>query len=114
MKIFTWIVLICFVGVCFWYTITNFGKAFPIVNLHITLDRETALAKSKQVNDMLFKLFNFAYIFQLVKELKWRPSENFLQAATFARDESIQYFIELECGGNEAFSKLLINDERFS
>ena len=72
------------------FTIKYFSKAIPIVNIDITMDRSSALAKAKK----------------MANEFSWGPAE-FKQAATFKTDQNAKIFVELECGGKDAFIKMM-------
>jgi hypothetical protein len=67
-----------------------FPKAFSIVALEITMDRERALsdARGLMARDGL-------------------GPEGYRQAASFALDNDAQTFVELEGGGKEAFTRML-------
>lgn len=80
--------LICIASVVFAYT--YFSKAFPIVNLDLRMDRKMAFDSAKE----------------LALKYHWGP-KGFRQAASFTLNSSVQNFVELEAGGNEAFSKML-------
>ena len=70
-----------------------FSQAFPIVNLDLRMDRETALSFAEG----------------LAEERGWGP-ESFRQAASFGVDFRTQVFVELEGGGPEAFSEMILGD----
>jgi hypothetical protein len=72
-----------------YFAVRFFSRAFPIVALDLQIDRETALAKAKQLEAG----FHFG-------------PDGFDQAASFAGDQSVQNFVELEAGGTEAFKKM--------
>lgn len=67
-----------------------FPRAFPIVDLNITMDRHAALKKAQELDE----------------RFKWGPFD-YSQAASFDVDAQVQYFIELEGGGPEAFGNIL-------
>lgn len=85
-----WIVLslLSLGGVLF--TFKYFSAAFPIVTLDLRMDRETALRSARE----------------LAQKHNWGPA-GFRQAASFGLDSDVQNFVELEAGGNEAFSRML-------
>ena len=80
--------LLSFAGIVF--SFKYFSKAFPIVDLELTMDRQEALKKA----DMLAQQFN------------WGP-EHYSQAASFNVESEVQYFIELEAGGKQEFAQIL-------
>ncbi len=67
-----------------------FSDAFPIVSLDLRMDRSQALQSARE----------------LTQKQDWGP-EDYRQAASFNLDDEVQNFVELEAGGNEAFSKML-------
>lgn len=67
-----------------------FPKAFPLVQLELTMDRETALAAARDV---------------MARE-RLGPAD-YRQAASFASDSDAQTFVELEGGGKEAYERML-------
>jgi membrane protease YdiL (CAAX protease family) len=67
-----------------------FPKAFSIVSLEITMDRERALADARA----------------LMARDRLGPT-SYRQAASFALDSDAQTFVELEGGGKEAFTRML-------
>ena len=71
------------------FAVRFFSRAFPIVALDLQMDRETALGKAKELEAR----FHFG-------------PDGFDQAASFAGDQSVQNFVELEAGGTEAFKKM--------
>jgi hypothetical protein len=73
-----------------------FPRAFSIVALNITMDREHALAEARRVmaRDSL------------------GPTD-YRQAASFSGDDEAQTFVELEGGGKEAFTRML-RDELYA
>ncbi len=85
-----WICFSLVSALCFVYTYTFFSRAFPIVNLTITMDRDQALEQSRH----LAQLF------------KWGPSDP-STAISFNSDSQAQTFIELEGGGQDAYLEML-------
>ena len=69
-----------------------FPRAFSIVALDITMDREQALARARE----------------LMARDSLGPA-GYRQAASFALDSEAQTFIELEGGGKDAFTAMLRN-----
>lgn len=67
-----------------------FARAFPIVSLEITMDREAALAAAGRI----------------AAEQRLGP-DDFREAASFALDAEAQTFIELEGGGKEVLARLM-------
>ncbi|HEX2977708.1 MAG TPA: CPBP family intramembrane glutamic endopeptidase [Candidatus Babeliales bacterium] len=85
-----WIALssICFSGLFFTYNF--FPKAFAILNIRITMNREQALEKAAALG----------HIHQ------WGP-ENYQAAAAFRTDEETKNFIELEGGGTQRLNEII-------
>lgn len=77
---------------CFIYTLNFFPRAFPIVNLTITMDRDQALTKS----------------LDLANRFKWGPEQP-STAVSFDTDSKTQTFIELEGGGQQTYITMLKN-----
>lgn len=73
-----------------------FGRAFPIVTLDIRMDRQAALDRARQ----------------LAAADRLGPPD-FRDAASFSLDETVQSFVELEGGGQAAFSAL-VSDPLYS
>ena len=67
-----------------------FPRAFPIVALNITMDRDAALAQARRV---------------MARE-SLGPAD-YRQAASFSGDDEAQTFVELEGGGKEALTRML-------
>ncbi len=85
-----WIVFaIVSIGSVF-FTLKFFPQAFPLINLDLKMDRETAL----QLADSLSQKHH------------WGPA-GYKTAASFGLDNVVQNFVELEAGGTEAFRKFL-------
>ncbi|MEJ2185076.1 MAG: CPBP family intramembrane metalloprotease [Gemmatimonadota bacterium] len=69
----------------------HFDEAFPVVSLHLKMDRQQALAAAHQ----------------RATSLDW-PTSQFRQAASFGlRDSEVQTYVELEGGGESAWQHLL-------
>jgi len=85
-----WIVAVGLSGLASWFTIWGFPLAFPLVTLDLRMDRAGALRAAQE----------------LAARHDWGPP-GFRQAAQFDLDYTVQAFVELEAGGNEAFARLL-------
>ncbi len=88
-----WLVFVLLSLVLIWFSAVNFPRAFPLVSLDLEMDRETALAASRE----------------LAERHGWGPAE-YRQAATFALDSELQSFVELEGGGKDAFAEMLTGE----
>ncbi len=86
-----WIILSVVAVSSILFSFKYFSKAFSILDIDITMDREGALQKSKK----LAELYNF------------QPGKESRSVAWFATDSTVQNYTELEAGGVEAFRKLL-------
>ncbi len=75
---------------CIFFTLRYFSQAFPLVTLDLQMDRQVALKSARALSG----------------ELRLGP-EGFSQAASFRLDRGVQHFVELEAGGNAAFSRML-------
>jgi hypothetical protein len=76
--------------ICLIWAVRNFSRAFPIVTLDLTMNREAALAQAR----------NLAPRFQF-------PPDGYTQAASFGNDQEVQNFVELEAGGTAAFQRMM-------
>ena len=85
-----WIVLAAVSVIAAWVGSRYFPRAFSIVALNITMDRERALDEARDV---------------MARE-KFGPA-GYKQAASFTGDDEAQTFVELEGGGKEAFTRML-------
>lgn len=85
-----WVVFVAINIAAWWFTVAYFDRAFPVVNLELTMNRAGALEAARELAD----------------DHGWGP-ETFEQAAVFELDETVQVFVELEAGGKEAFRDLL-------
>ncbi len=85
-----WITQLFICMICTYLAVHFYPKAFPMVNLDIKMDRQSAL---KRANEIAIRNH-------------WEPAK-FRQAISFDVDEEAQNFIELTEGGNAAFSRVL-------
>jgi len=92
-KPWFWAVFILVSVLCTAWAVTNFGQAFPLVTLDVTMDRSAALAAAES----------------LATERGWGP-EDARQAVEFSLDGRVQSFVELEAGGKEAYGEMLRGD----
>ena len=84
-------ILQCFLLIGSLFFATHFyPKAFPLVDLKIKMDRQTALSKAQD----------------LARSQHWGP-ENFSQTAEFSLDRETQTYAELTDKGHSTFSQLL-------
>ena len=88
-----WIIFVLLSAAGVFFTLYFFPKAFPLVNLNITINRQQALAEANR----------------LAQQQDWGPAD-FQQAASFSVDTQVQHFVELEAGGVERFNELLAGD----
>ncbi|RPJ80602.1 MAG: hypothetical protein EHM13_11785, partial [Acidobacteria bacterium] len=84
-----WIAFVALAAASLWFGARNFPRAFPIVSLEITMDRATALARAREI-DQRYGL----------------GPANYRQAASFRGDQNVQNFVELEAGGTAAFEEM--------
>lgn len=75
------------------YVYRNFSKANSLINLEITMDRASALAKAKT----------------LAADFSIGP-QDYRQTAAFDNDSRFQTYTELEAGGLDSFKTFLKND----
>src|SRR5215203_5342483 len=68
----------------------HFASAFPLVSIDLRMDRGEALQRARA----------------LAAEHRLGPP-GFRQAATFACDDEVQTYVELEAGGKEAFARMI-------
>ncbi len=85
-----WILFVLVSIAAGFFAFAYFPKAFPLVNVEITMNRQQALAEAKT----------------LAEKHHWGP-DDFQQAASFSQDTHVQHFVELEAGGVEKFNQLL-------
>ncbi len=78
---------------CISFAVKYFPDAFPLVSLDLRMDRDQALSRAAE----------------LAENHGWGP-ESYDQAASFELDGLTQHYVELEAGGNEAFSAMLAGD----
>ncbi len=93
-KSFFWTIITGLVIASGVFTHRYFTQSYPIVSLSISMDRTQALEKAKLLST----------------QHAWLPT-NPRRALEFKHDQLLHYFIELECGGKEAFSQLLQTKE---
>ncbi len=85
-----WIILTIFSIAGAIFTYRFFPMAYPLVNLDLQMDRQTAMTAAEQFSGIL----------------NLGPAD-FDQAASFDLDNKFQNYVELEAGGAEAFSAVL-------
>jgi hypothetical protein len=85
-----WVVLAVVSAACAAYSAYMYPRAFPLINLELTMDREGALAEARTLADLNH----------------WGP-DGYRQAAHFSLDDEVQAFVELEGGGSEAFNRMM-------
>lgn len=85
-----WIILVSISISGLLFTYIYFPKAFPIIQVDITMDRASALEKART----------------LAQHNAWGP-EQYQQAASFDNDDQAQNYIELEGGGKEELKRIL-------
>ena len=93
-KSFFWTIITGLVIASGLFTHRYFTQSYPIVSLSISMDREQAIEKAHFLST----------------QHAWLPA-NPRHAVEFQHDQLLHYFIELECGGKEAFFKLLQTKE---
>jgi len=74
----------------FIYAFAFFSKAFPIINITITMDKDQATNQARH----------------LAKEFSW-ANDDAAHAVSFDSNTITKYFIELEGGGQDAFIKMI-------
>lgn len=89
-KPWFWAVFILVSVLCTAWAVMNFGQAFPLVTLDVTMDRSAALVSAEE----------------LALDRGWGP-ENARQAVEFRLDGQVQSFVELEAGGKKAYGEML-------
>ncbi len=70
-----------------------FPRAMPFVTLDLEMDRDAALGRARE----------------LAARYGWGP-DGYFQAAAFRSSETVQAYVELEGGGNQAFVRMLLAD----
>lgn len=88
-----WVLFVLFSLGCALFGYLYFPKAFPLVTVDVNMDRQGALQQAGQ----------------LAEEHDWGP-EDYRQASTYNLDRQVQYYVELEAGGVEAFQQMLDGD----
>jgi hypothetical protein len=86
-----WISLVLLSGLSLFFAIANFSKVMPIVSLDLKMDRRAALRAARSLAELNH----------------WGPSGAYRQAASFAGDDTVKTFVELEGGGKDAFGSML-------
>ncbi len=89
-----WICLVLLAGVSTYFAVASFPKVMQIVSLDLKMDRRTALSAARD----------------LATQNHWGPSGAYRQAASFAVDDTVKTFVELEGGGKAAFTRMLEQD----
>ena len=92
-KPWFWAVFVLVSVLCTAWAVMNFGQAFPLVTLDVTMDRSAALAAAEEI----------------AVERGWGPDDA-RQAVEFSLDGRVQSFVELEAGGKEAYGEMLRGD----
>jgi hypothetical protein len=87
-----WLGATLFSLLCYAFAFHFFPKAFPIIHLDITMDREQALEKA----DSIAQAHHYG-------------PEDHQNAVAFHTDSTVQTFIELEAGGKDAFINMMEN-----
>lgn len=87
---FWFIFTILFIG-CVYFSIVFFPSAYPLVNLNLQMNRQAALKRAQE----------------LAQQNQWGPAGS-RQTASFGVDKMVQYYVELEVGGANAFKKMLM------
>jgi len=85
-----WVVFAAASVACAVYSVRMFPHAFPLINLELTMDRESALDEARALAD----------------SHHWGPS-GYRQVAHFSLNDDVQAFVELEGGGSEAFNRMM-------
>ncbi|KKP29920.1 MAG: hypothetical protein UR12_C0001G0055 [candidate division TM6 bacterium GW2011_GWF2_30_66] len=90
-----WAIFVILSIACTIFTIKYFSQAQSIINIDIKMDRNQALQEAKKLSK-LYKLGP-----------NYLDSKDYKQAIIFEIDNNVKTFIELECGGKEAFIKMV-------
>jgi len=85
-----WVLFSLFILLCTVSLIKYFPRAMSFINIAISMDRNEALQKSKELADIN----------------SWGP-QNYSQAVYFNTDYETQVYTELEAGGKKEFNKLI-------
>lgn len=88
-----WISFIIVAILCILITIKYFSNAFSIINIDIKMDRASALEQAKNITSK----YNLG-------------PKDFKQAISFDCDNGVKTYAELECGGKDAFMKMIKDD----
>nr|HML19266.1 hypothetical protein [Candidatus Dependentiae bacterium] len=72
------------------FSVRYFSYAFPLVNVHISMSRSSALDTATT----------------LAKQYNLGPS-SYKQAALFATDHNVQTYVELNAGGAQAYNSMV-------
>lgn len=89
-KSWFWTLFVMISIICGYFAFSYFPKAFPIVNVEITMNREDALQSAEKLSQK----YNVG------------PKDH-RQAASYGVDGKFQNFVELEAGGKESYNKVL-------
>jgi len=85
-----WLLFVAVTALATWMAARHFAEAFPLVTVDLKMDRAGAFASARA----------------LAEQHGWGPADC-RQAAEFYEDSSLQAFVELEGGGNDAYARLL-------
>ncbi len=85
-----WIAFTVLAAAGVYYSVAYFSLAFPIVSLDLRIDRDTALARAREIADVS----------------QFGP-DGYRQVATFSGDQEVQHFVELEAGGTESLHRMI-------
>lgn len=88
-----WIICTLLALGCVIFTVNYFPKAFPMVTVDITMDRQMAMDRAEDI----------------AQTLDLGP-DNYRIAASYNLNSRVQNYVELEAGGAEAFSEMLNGD----
>jgi len=91
-----WITLVAISAACLLGALHLFPRAFPILDLHITMERRAALAAAEQ----------------LCRAQGLGPAQA-QSAAVFSSNDQLQNYVELRAGGVAAYRKLISGGEVF-
>ncbi|MDM8516162.1 CPBP family intramembrane metalloprotease [Desulfobacterales bacterium HSG16] len=88
-KFMFWTIFVILSVVSVPVAIHFFPRAFPVLSLELSINRQQAMEQAKKMADA-----------------SGRGPENFRQAASFSSDYRVKHYVELEAGGVEAFRKM--------
>jgi hypothetical protein len=88
-----WIICTVFAMVCVLFTWHYFPKAFPVVTVDISMDRQMAMEQAEEI----------AGRFEM-------GPEEYRLAASYSLNSRVQNYVELEAGGADGFRELLDGD----